>query len=147
MGIIVKKGNGNVLRFLQACLSGLQTLNDKFYVYIFGIKEDLKFNGQGIYLVRRLNDLYDNTLRRIYIVNQQGITDKYVFRNSESQTTYVYRIGEAATPFYIGRISEQGTEHDFIIYVPVSLVYVEDNFNATVSRYKLVNKRYKIEKY
>ena len=147
MGIRVKKGNGNVLRYLQACLSGLQTLNDKFYAYIVGVKEDLKFNGQTIYLTRRLNDLYDDTLRRIYIVNEQGITDKYIFYNSERQTEYVYYTSEASTPFYVGYNSERGVDYDFVIYVPVSLTYVEDNFNATLNRYKLKNKRYKIETY
>lgn len=147
MGILLQKGNGSYLRFLQACLKGLQTLNDAFNAYTSATQEDIKFNGQKIYLQRRLNDLYDSTLRRIYIVTQQGIETKYIWRNSESQTDYIYRLSEASTPFYIGRIGEIGDEYDFIVYVPVSLVYNDDAFNATINRYIASDKIYKIETY
>ena len=147
MGIRLIKGNGNVLRFLQSCLSGLQTINDSFYSYVVNVKEDLKYNGQIINLTKRLNDLYDNTLRRIYISNQQGITTKYIFNNAERQTDYIYNTIEASTPFYLGNNSEMGIEFDFIVYVPASLVYESENFNATINRYRLADKRYKIETY
>lgn len=147
MGILLTKGNGNLLRFLQACLKGLQTLNDTFNAYTLATQEDIKYNGQKIYLTRRLNNLYDNSLRRIYIVTQQGIESKYIWRNSESQTDFVYRTIEAHPPFYLGRIGEGGDEYDFIVYIPISLVYNEDQFNATINRYIAVDKRYVIQTY
>lgn len=147
MGILLKKGNGSFLRFLQACLKGLQTLNDLFNTYTIAVQEDIKFNGQKIYLQRRLNNLYDNTNRAIYIVTTQGIETKYIFDNNESQTDYVYDISEASTPFYVGNVNEIGAEYDFIIYVPTSLVYNDDAFNATITRYIAADKRYLIQTY
>lgn len=147
MGILLEKGNGNFLRFLQACLKGLQTLNDKFNTFTLSTQEDIKFNGQKIYLTRRLNDLYDTDQRRIYIVREESITPKYFFRNSESQTDYIYRISEVHTPFYVGRTSELGNPYDFVVYVPVSLVYNEEAFNATIKRYIPSDKRYIIQTY
>lgn len=147
MGILITSGNGNVLRFLKACLAGLQTLNNNFYSYAIEVKEDLKYNSQVINMTKRLNDLYDNSLRRIYISNQQGIVDKFIFNSSERQLDYVYNTIEGSAPFYIGNNSERGIEFDFIVYIPASLVYVSENFNATINRYKFDDKRYKIETY
>ena len=147
MGILLEKGNGSYLRFLKACLKGLQTLNDTFNAYTLATQEDIKFNGQKIYLQRRLNDLYDNTQRRIYIVTQQGIETKYIWDNAESQTDFVYDASEATTPFYIGDTGEIGGEYEFIVYVPASLVYNDEAFDATIARYKAVDKRYIIQTY
>lgn len=147
MGILVQKGNGSLLRFIQALLKGLQSLNNTFNTYTQSIQENIKFNGQKIYLQRRLNDLYDNTQRRIYIVSEQGIETKYIYRNSELQTDYIYRISEAQTPFYVGRKAESGAEYDFIVYVPISLLYNDDAFNATITRYIAADKRYIIQTY
>ena len=72
MSILANKGNGNVLGFLRSCLSSLQTLNDKHYSFTTDISEDLKYNPQKINIQKRLNDLYDNELRRIYISNQSA---------------------------------------------------------------------------
>ena len=147
MCILLQKGNGSFLRFLQSCLSGLQTLNNKFNAYTQSVQEDIKFNGQKIYLQRRLNDLYDPTNRAIYIVTSQNIETKYIFDNSESQTDYIYNIIEASAPFYIGDISEAGLGYEFIVYVPVALVYNDEAFDATINRYKAVDKRYIIQTY
>lgn len=147
MGILLEKGNGSFLRFLQACLKGLQTLNDKFNVFTLATQEDIKFNGQKIYLTRRLNDLYDSTNRAIYIATTQGIETKYIYRSIESQTDYIYRTIEASTPYYVGRIGEIGLEYDFVVYVPVSLVYNDEAFNATINRYIAADKRYIIQTY
>jgi hypothetical protein len=147
MGILLGKGNGNVLRFLQACLSALQTLNNLFNAFTQNAQENIKFNGQKIYLQRRLNDLYDPTQRRIYIVTEQGIETKYIYDNNELQTDYVYETIEASAPFYISDINETGADYDFIIYVPVSLIYNANAFNATVSRYLAADKIYVIQTY
>lgn len=147
MGILLRKGNGSFLRFLQACLKGLQTLNDTFNAFTISTQEDIKFNGQQIYLQRRLNDLYDLDQRRIYISTVQGLETKYIYDNSESQTDYIYNISEASTPFYLSDINEVGVEYDFIVFVPSSLIYNDEAFNATITRYIAADKRYIIQTY
>ena len=146
MGILVKKGNGTILKFIDSCLSGLQTLNNKFTAFTTETREDLKYNAQAIYLSKRLNDLYDYTNRGIYIVNIQSIHTKYMYRNSELQTDYLYRNSESQD-FIITRLFDRGLDYNYIIKVPISLTYSEDNFNATVIRYNFVGKRYIIETY
>jgi len=148
VGIFVKDGNGNVLRFIQACLSGLQTLNNTFASFTSNTREDLKYNAQIIYFTKRLNDLHDNELRRIYIVNTASTSVQYVSRTIEGITpVYVSRISEGITSVYVSRINDSGSDFNYIIKIPTGLIYSEDNFKATILRYNLADKRYTINTY
>jgi len=149
-GIMVTNDNtGSVLYYIKAIMGGLQYLNDLFYTYISDKKEELKYNGQIIYLQRRLNNVFDNTLRRIYIANVAAIPVQYAYRNTEFQDNYVYRISESASNnFYLGRISEIGSnQYDFIVFVPAALTYNIDQMNATINRYKLIDKDFAMQTY
>ena len=143
MGIRISKGNGNVLRFLQSCLTGLQTLNNNFFSFVTGVKEDLKFNGQKIYLERRLNDLYDNSQRRIYIINLDNFEITYVFRNSEDQTLFVDRIGEGEPPLYIARNNEELNDTNFRVMIPSGVD--ESMVRVTVDRYIISGLSYEVQ--
>lgn len=147
MGILVKDGNGNIVRFIQACLAGMQTLNNKFVSFTTAKKEELKYNAQIIYLTKRLNDLYDNENRRIYISNVQSIVTVYVYSSTERDEPYIYSIRETSDAVYVPSVFESGIDYNYIIFVPAGLEYSEDKFNATVRRYNLADKRYIIQTY
>jgi hypothetical protein len=149
-GIFVNNdGTGSFLAFIKSIMAGVQYINDLFYAFVTEKKEELKFNGQIINLQRRLNDVFDDTLRRIYIANIASIPVQYLYRSSEFVDDYVYRISEAmSSSFYVGRTSEIGTtQYDFIVYVPVALTYNTDRMNAVINRYKLADKTHNIETY
>jgi hypothetical protein len=147
MGIIVKIGTkGQVMKFIKSLLYGLQYINDTFYSYIQSKKEELKYNSQLINLKKRLNDLFDNSLRQIYIVNVSSMNLTWIFRYSENSAVYISRYTESA-PVYIKRYTENFASDDFIIYVPASLVYNQALFNSIVNRYVLADKRYTIQTY
>jgi len=144
-GIMVKNDNtGSFIYYLKSIMGGLQYLNDLFYSYISNKKEELKYNGQIINLQKRLNDVFDDTLRRIYIVNVSTIPIQYLYRVSEFQNDFVYRISESAkNSFIVGRISELTSDnYDFIVYVPLSLSYNVERMIAVVNRYKLSDKTF-----
>lgn len=149
-GILVKKdGTGNILSYIRHALGGLQSLNDQFYDFVIDKKEELKYNSQIIYLQKRLNDLFDNTQRRVYIANISSIPIQYVYNNTEFQNDYVYSITEAnKNNFIVGDLSEIGTDsYDFKVYVPSTLVYNEDYMNSIINKYKLIDKIHTIETY
>jgi hypothetical protein len=149
MGIFVKDGNGNVLRFIQACLSGLQTLNNTFFAYIDATREELKYNAQTINLQKRLNDLYDNDQRRIYINNiNSGGSIRYISRIIDGiAPVYISRIDEGISPVYVSRIADLGADYSYIVQVPNGLVFNETKMIATIDRYNLVDKTYIIQNY
>jgi hypothetical protein len=149
-GIMVTKDNtGSFLYYIKSIMGGLQYLNDMFYSYISNKKEELKYNGQIINLQKRLNDLFDNTLRRIYLANISTIPIQYLYSITEFQDDYMYSITEAqSNSFIMGSITEIGSEqYDFIVYVPVSLSYNSDQMNGIVKKYKLADKNYTIQTY
>jgi len=147
MGIIVKLGtSGQVLKFTKSLLFGLQYINNLFYAYVLVKLDELKYNGQLIYLKKRLNDLFDNSLRRIYIVNTVTVNQTWIFRYTENNPVYLYRYGEES-PIYIKRYTEEFSTSDFTIYIPADLVYNQAFFNSVVNRYRLTDKNFTIITY
>ena len=149
-GILLQRdGSGGLLSYIKSIMTGLQYIGDLFYTFVVNKKEELKFNGQIIYLTRRLNDVFDDTLRRIYIANVASIPVQFIYRTSEFADDFVYRISESANDnFIVGRTSEIGSsQYDFIVYVPVALTYDVDQMNATVNRYILADKQFTIQTY
>lgn len=149
-GILLTRDNsGSFVKFLQAAMTGLNYLNNIFYTYIIEKKEELKYNGQIINISKRLNDVFDNDLRRIYIANVATIPVQYIWRVSEFETPYVYRMSESSNDsFIVGRTAEIDSDiYDFIVFIPVSLTYNNEQMNAIINKYKLVDKTFNIQTY
>lgn len=153
MGIKVEKGIGNLARLIKAYIYPLKYIKAQFDTFTYNKREQIKYNSQIIYLRKRLNDLYDPLLRRIYIVNNLGIPINYLYNKSEEtteNTQYIYNKSEetSSTVYYVYNKGEEQTDiEDFTIYVPNSVFYDDSEFEKNVNIYKFADKIYNVVKY
>ena len=76
--------------------------------------------GQVIYLERLLNDLFDNTLRRIYITDFSDQAQVYLYLRSEGDVTFAYR-REDEEDLFMYSTSEILESYRFAINIPEAL--------------------------
>lgn len=107
----------------------------------------LMITPQKCYLERLLNDRYDFTLRRIYIDDGIDKLPFYIFKDAELKPKYIY-LNSEATPKYIYTSGESGSmADDFIIFVPLGLVFEEPEMISLVKAYKLAGTKFKIQRF
>lgn len=139
--------------WVGALLSPLQTLNAVFVAWAAGIRYDLGFTGQQANLEHLLNDLYDSTLRRIYLTDPSGV---YVFTaaifnaNEAQPTSVVYNLSEsgaANTAVLRNRAEVFVSGADFVIKIPSALNVsaTTDRMKSTINKYKQAGKAYSFE--
>lgn len=135
-----------IIAYLTAILKPFQTLNALFVQFTEDTNYRLIFTGQVIYLEHYLNDLYDPTLRRIYIEDVANIQFDYIFQDIEQRPpVYVYQQAEGQPPFYIAQQSEYDQAINFIIHIPVSITFDELIVRKQVDVYKQAGRQYSIE--
>lgn len=98
----------------------------------------LQHNGQVCYLRKALNDAFDNTLRRIIIVDGNQFYRVYIYTEPELRPQFLKTI-------YLRDDVDYGdTGVDFIVIVPQD-TYNEFEMKTLIDFYKLAGMRYKIE--
>ena len=80
-----------------------------------------------------------------YFINLLQIL--YIYDLVEQQTDYIFDISEGEPPVYVGDTNEAVGDFEFIVYVPSGFLYNEEQFRATVDRYKFDSIRYDIKTY
>ena len=109
---------------------------------------NLQFSSQTLSLEARLNQQYNMVMGSIYIVTQNTQDDNiYTFWINENQPSpFVWWLSEpSGTPTYVKWIGEGATvQVDFIVYVPSSLSFDENEMRAIIDLYRLAGKRYTI---
>lgn len=140
---------GRMVDWMGAALKPLQTLNGTFVAKASAIRYDLRFNGQVMYLERRLNDQYDPTNRAIYIDDPSGayVFSFYVFNMIESQpTATVWNISEAKPPQqYLRNLVELIVGFgDFVVFVPTAINTSNNQIGmrAIINKYRAAGKQY-----
>lgn len=133
-----------LLAFVWALLRPLKTLHYTWRQYRESNIYKLAHNGQVCYLRKALNDQFDPELRRIYIGDGSRYDSVYVFMESELQNephVYTEREEETVWIFTEGETADTGA--DFIVYVPTSLMAVQNfEIRAVIDFYKLGGMRY-----
>lgn len=101
----------------------------------------LNHNGQVCYLRGALNDKFDSSERRIYIVDGNQYQRFYIYSTAENKPKYL------GTKFIRLRSDYADTGVDFIVVCPYALRNDINPFeiNALIDKYKLVSKRHKVE--
>lgn len=109
----------------------------------------LQHNSQVMYLEHILNDRFNNAGTEIYIEGGSDQVKKYLYNKSEVKTPlYIYNKAEVGyTPTYIYNKKEQIPAVGFIIWVPDTLIFDENEMRALVNRLKLAGKMYTIKYY
>lgn len=101
----------------------------------------LTHNSQVVYMQVVLNDRFDNTLRRISIVDGDDTAPIYVHTREELKPIYVHTRVED-DPLYLYTRGE--TNVGFIVLVPAAVIFDMVEIKALVDRYKLPGITYKI---
>lgn len=99
---------------------------------------NLKHNGQVCYLRKVLNDRFDISQRRIKIIDGNQFKRKYIYTDGEQKPQYL------GVMFLRDDADYEDTSVDFIVQVPLKLVYNDYEMKALIDFYKLAGKRYKI---
>ena len=98
----------------------------------------LAHNSQKCYLRVALNDRFDRTLRRIRIDDGNAFKRKYIYPDAQAEpqslaTMLLYDDSDYADPGV-----------DFIVVLPVGLLYSVYEMRALIDFYRMASKRYKI---
>lgn len=105
----------------------------------------IKITPQVCYLQKMLNDSYDISLRRIYLLDGVSQQAAYVYLESENKPTYIYTETESQ-PLYIyldGELLASG--FDFVVFVPKTVSFQVNEMTARINDYKLAGKYFKIQ--
>lgn len=109
----------------------------------------LKFNELKIYIEHYLNDQHDPTDRLIRIVDVEQEQNTYIFNaNEDNENLYIWNVGEVdGEDVYLFNDSEIDDIEDFIVEVPVALVFNEDAIKRDVDTFRLPGMKYSIQTY
>ncbi|MBS1506028.1 MAG: hypothetical protein JSS79_05220 [Bacteroidetes bacterium] len=154
------------LAWIESLLDPLTYTIDNANAYRLQKLVELSYNGQTFALENVLNDNFDPTLRRIYILNQQlfnevdwlisenQVADFDYFIGEVSHGTagtsghvasegFLYFIGENPNLLH-GTNGTSGTSYDFEIIAPSSLSSQDSQMKGYVEKYKAAARRYTI---
>lgn len=135
-----------LISFLRAPFRVLNTVLTDFYSFYEAKKYELTFNGEVIYLEHLLNDQFDDVLRRIYIDDAEQTPSIYWFNVSEdNEETFLFNNSETSDELYLFNSATFFTDYDFIVFVPIGLVYDANLMKYYVNKYRCAGKRFKIE--
>lgn len=108
---------------------------------------ELSINSQVCRLEALLNDRWDFTSRGIYIDDALEFPPLYLYMDAELKPIYLYTNAELQ-PVYLYTDGEGGTmADDFIIFVPVAVVFDSLEMRSLVKSFKLPGMRFKIQTY
>lgn len=129
-----------MIGIVHALLAPLISLHYYFIQYRNGNMYKLQHNGQICYLRKALNDVFDSE-RRIRIVDGNEFERVYIYARAENKPVYLGKMYLRQRNDYVD------SAVDFIVQVPVGLVYDNYQMRALIDYYKLAGMRYKIEEY
>lgn len=141
--------------WLMVLLTPIRSLYDKKQLWRSQIRYNMQHNGQVIYLEKVLNEYYliagynhqdhQNT-KLIYIGAGEQPNQLYIYTIPELQPVPIYTTAENQ-PLFIYTESEMNAQYaEFIVWVPVSLLYIEAEMRALIDYY-IDTKLYKIKTY
>lgn len=138
------------IAWVSALVSPLQTLHDLYVNYAQTVRYRLSLTGQVIYLEHYLNDLFDNSQRRIYIEDaSELLLPPYLYNKPTPHGTQIYikNKSEGGDKFYLRNRAEYNNQANFIVWVPAELEpqNAEHLFRAAVNRYKQAGAIYSIQ--
>ena len=98
------------------------------------------------YVEMALNDKYDSVDRRIRIIKPKSYDPIFLFLKIENKLAYLYRKIEAGKPkTWLYQKGETATfQYDFIVKVPVQVLFDINEMMAVIDAYILPDKIYKI---
>lgn len=150
---ILKVMKLNLLKFLiqkfslmaifESTAIELEQIKTELIAYRSAVELRLQYNSQVCYLRAHLNDVYDNSLRRIYIENEPAVPFTVVFRRPEELPLMISKRTEA-NPEMVNRRDIILYNNSFNVFVPTALANSEALIIESVNKYRLATKTFKI---
>lgn len=140
-----------MLAWLKELVSPIKNLHAQFLLERQNTNYFLMQNSQTIVLESLLNDYFNAT--GIWIQNSANlIPDNFIYTKLENASPlFAFQIGEPILPphaqVYLYQTLEYALFTHFIVWVPNTLVFSEDEMKGLVNKYKLADKNYVIQYY
>lgn len=136
-----KKRKPRILALLNSMAKPVVLLYQDFLKYRKAKLYQLMITPQKCWLERLLNDRYDFTQRRIYIDDGVDHPPTYIYQDAELKPLYL-----GTKIIYTG--GESGDlKDDFIVFVPMDLIFEEQEMMSLVKAYKLAGTKFKIQRF
>lgn len=92
--------------WLKVLVSPFVKIYQEFLIAYNAYVLKIRFNGQVIYLEKRLNDRFSPTIGGIYIIDGSPLTPLYLYRNVEAKPPlYLYRKWKATSSYAVNEFS------------------------------------------
>lgn len=140
--------NSLMKAWLKCLVQPVRWLYAKFQTNRAANRYDLAHNGQVCKLEAVLNDMFDNTLRRIYIGDGPWIDPEFIYLRTELKDEYLATTAELPVidydaPMYLYTVAETSIKYlQFIVYYPTGLVFDIERMKALINKYRLAGKKY-----
>lgn len=137
--------------WIKALLAPLQSLHDRFTAKANDTLYIMNITGQVIYLEHYLNDLFDPTLRRIYIGDGTIVLPPYLFNKVDSAPVWhVYNKTDGEPTQYLYNRADYAVQSEFIVFVPSAIILTPiliSQIKTAVNRFKQAGVKYSIESF
>jgi hypothetical protein len=136
------------LDWLKALMEPLADLNLTFRTWLADVRYAMYMTGQVVYMEHYLNDIYDNSLRRIYIDDGNAGTPFFLYNKEDgSLNEYIYNKSELETAPVLYNQADYAGQVDFIVVIPWANIPSADEtiMSARIKKYKLAGKRFEIQ--
>jgi len=137
----------SILAFLAPPLKPLINLWQSFQSYSNAVSEKININYQVISLEYGLNKKFNSGNPGIYISDAYSLDQKFVWRKIENRKVYIYRKADNKASNYFYTRADYLSDNEFIINVPVTLIFNNNEMIAYVNQYKVAGFRFKIVTY
>lgn len=134
------------MAFLNSILEPFSQLFELFYSFYETNRYELSITSSVIDLERVLNDKFDPENREIYISDSSVQLNQVIIFNEieQNEETIIFNQSEGESDTILFNESEFVTSPNFIINIPSSLVFNENQLNQLMSIYKTAGKNYVI---
>ncbi|MCO5230133.1 MAG: hypothetical protein M9958_03155 [Chitinophagales bacterium] len=128
-----------MMAWLKALTRPIHSLYGRFITERSDDIYTLEHNSQVCYLRAALNDRFDNEQRRIEIIDGYRFGRWYIYSRGLNKPQYL------GVKYIRQRTDYEDTRVDFIVLVPIELMFKNIEIKALVDIYRLASKRYTIE--
>ncbi|MGN6568223.1 MAG: hypothetical protein ACTHJ0_09735 [Flavipsychrobacter sp.] len=131
--------NVKMVSWLTALINPVQYIYNAFMTQRYDNLYIINHSSQVAYMQAVLNDTFDNTLRRIRVVDPTYLDPIYIYLGNELKPEYVYTDAEAQ-PVYLYTDKETISNYDFIVQVPAIIIYDLVYMKALINKFRLASK-------
>jgi len=131
--------NAKMVSWLTVLINPVQYVYNAFMEQRYDNLYILNHSSQVVYLQAVLNDMFDNTLKRIRVTDPVYKDPLYIYREAGGKPVYIYRNSENL-PQYLYTDAETVAGYDFIVQVPAIVTYDPVYMKALIDRFRLPSK-------